>query len=974
MHDPRLPYFDMDGTSPSPRMVPQIRVALVAALLAACFPLPAVARTKPGPCPPGTFALDAAAAASLGQLLGSDASTLDVSAAGDVRLGECAALGRLKAKRKTTTIAADWTSCGPATKVRVRATQRSPACTTVRGVVRAKKAKRIRFTATRLPATTTTTTIVDGTTTTTLAGATTTSTTTPGGSTTTTTLPPPPAGCGNGVHDLGEPCEGLSGCDAGEVCTSACSCALVSEPPSTSQALLAAALASGAIDYPTSLLYRALALFGDSALPPAYDGETWQGQDATLFLEIAHAWGGLSPELQAQLRPFVTRPTEPGSYYHPSETPGFAAAADDEEGAVECPFAPGAGTPDWRFTESEHFVVWSCGMGDPESDVDADKRTYAAGVAEEVYAAMVPETGPPKPDSLASGPAPQNRIDVYIVPRRICKRRGGACAPIPVANNGRPVLAAVATAPPCGAGPAGVLTASSYMILDRDRIGPPPASGPWAFRYTFAHEFFHVIANALNLQGQGGGCMDGAPQENVASWLVEASAEWAAWAYFPADGPDDREALFRGFQQRPGWTTSLRSLAGLHPYQAYLYPFFVQDETSRTDFLELWTGGAGARTPLELDDTLNQILPFAERFRDFAVRNFNTTAAELPGDPLPLAQRHQGLDPALPENVKPVVVQPQVTLVAPTTFARAAGMQPLAAQYEHYALEAGTRWAKLDFQTLANSGFVQADVIVNVAGTWERRRLPGLVFEFCRDDPGDDISEFYLVLSSHDRRPGVQVSGTYDVETRAVCPSGWTGWIKYVNTIREFDRDVGPSGTEIDEDDAVETQEWTFASTMPADGASRPWDVVELAWRGRYDKYRLFRYFPALGCLSATLASRTQATGSGSGTDRMEMRLANGLWYLAPEITLPLPQILGTTRYYFYNCGGTSGESEEALPLHNDQFSTITTAVPQFYGLEPDPNDPNWFHGTYNLLHFENDEPDDYDLVDVTVTWDIRRR
>lgn len=968
-------------------MVRQIRVVLAAALVAASC-VPVLARTKAQPCPAGSFALDAASAAALAQLLGGATATLDVSDTGDVRLGACAVVGRIRAKRKATAIAARWSACGAVRKLRVQGTQRAPACTTITGRVRAKGAKPIRFTATRLPVTTTTstsststslggastttTTTFPGGSTTTFTFPTSTSTTTPGPTTTTSTLPPPAPGCGNGVLDAGEPCEGLLGCDADMVCTAACTCAPVPAPPPTSQDLLAAAVARGDIDYPTSLLYRAWALFADSRLPAAYDGEAWQGHDDGLFVEIAGAWSLLPTQIQDALTPFVTRPTEPGSYWHPG-APGLAARAA-EPNAVECPYQPGASLPDWRYTETDHFVVWSCGGGDPDTDVDAARRTYAAGVAEEVYAAMVPEAGAPKGDSFPGGPSPTSRIDVYLVSPRLCKSRGGSCAPLPLEDDGSPVLAAVATTPPCGPGPLGALSASSYMVLDRERVGPPPASGPWPLRYTFAHEFFHVLENAQNLEAQGGSCPGGQPQENVQSWLVEASAEWAAWAYFPHDGPDDRVQLFRQFQTR-GPSVSLRSLAGLHPYEAYLYPFFVQQEGgARAAFAKLWKSGDGARTPAQLDDRLNQVLPFEQHFRDFAVRNFNTTAAELPGDPLPLAQRHQQLDPVLPENLRPAVLEPTVTLLAPTQLERPAALAALSAQYERYAVDADTRWVKLDFQTLANSGFVQADVIVNVGGTWERRKLPGLTFEFCRDDPEDDISAFYLVLSHHDRREALTASGTYDVETRTVCPSGWTGTIRWENTLREYEVEHKVLETTIDEDEASEIQQWTFTGTTPADGTSVPFDVAQLAWRGSWEKLREFRATLGGGCLGQTLLSRTTGKGAGSATNRVEMRPGPTGGFVFNVLDVPLDPIVGTTSYYFYNCDGGTGSSTEPLGSHLNQLYAALLAIGEGEMQAPDPTDPNHFYGTKQLIHHEVPDPEDYEYLDVTVTWDIRRR
>ena len=139
----------------------------------------------------------------------------------------------------------------------------------------------------------------------------------PGGSTTTTTLAPPPP------------------------------------LPPTSQQLIADALRDGRIDRPTALRYRAYALFGDDRLPAEFDGDGTTGEDTLLFLEILRRWGELSAEVQADLQAFLARPTDPQSIFYPKAggAPAGLAMAAAEPVAVECPFAPGAGTPDWRPTE-----------------------------------------------------------------------------------------------------------------------------------------------------------------------------------------------------------------------------------------------------------------------------------------------------------------------------------------------------------------------------------------------------------------------------------------------------------------------------------------------------------------------------------------------------------------------------------------------------------------------------------------------
>src|SRR5262249_28415504 len=120
----------------------------------------------------------------------------------------------------------------------------------VRGTVRAKRKKKVTFTATRARLTTVTTTTVAAVTTT----------------TTTTLAPPPPAACRNGVLDPGEQCDHDPQCGRRAICTPDCTCLpLPGEPAPTTEQKIDDALQAGRIDYGTSLLYRAYAFYGDAA-------------------------------------------------------------------------------------------------------------------------------------------------------------------------------------------------------------------------------------------------------------------------------------------------------------------------------------------------------------------------------------------------------------------------------------------------------------------------------------------------------------------------------------------------------------------------------------------------------------------------------------------------------------------------------------------------------------------------------------
>ena len=92
-----------------------------------------------------------------------------------------------------------------------------------------------------------------------------------------------------------------------------------------------------------------------------------------------------------------------------------------------------------------------------------------------------------------------------------------------------------------------------------------------------------------------------------------------------------------------------------------------------------------ARRPEDLDGLLDTLLPFEGHFRDFTVRNFNSTLE------LPASERHyQGQDEAIPANEKPNLVEPTIELELPVTTALGS-RAPAAAHRAVPALQGGRR-------------------------------------------------------------------------------------------------------------------------------------------------------------------------------------------------------------------------------------------------------------------------------------------
>ena len=141
-------------------------------------------------------------------------------------------------------------------------------------------------------------------------------------------------------------------------------CQQVGEPlelPPTSEELIAAALADADIDYETSLLYRAYALYGDPRLPEEYQSDVLDYRAGRkLFAEIDANEGTLSPGLLGDLAPWRVRPADPESIFNQS----------DEVQTVGLPPPP---PPTWfsRLVAGGKVRIWVRDFASPDGDFDS---------------------------------------------------------------------------------------------------------------------------------------------------------------------------------------------------------------------------------------------------------------------------------------------------------------------------------------------------------------------------------------------------------------------------------------------------------------------------------------------------------------------------------------------------------------------------------------------------------------------------
>lgn len=126
------------------------------------------------------------------------------------------------------------------------------------------------------------------------------------------------------------------------------------------QQKIAEALQAGKLDYGTSLLYRAYALFGDRRLSSEYQGPSLE-EDNGLFPEIRDALGTFPAAMQAQLQPFILRPADPASVWNATAptTPSVAALHQTSPLALELPGPPLQAPPAQCPAQSGNTEAWA---------------------------------------------------------------------------------------------------------------------------------------------------------------------------------------------------------------------------------------------------------------------------------------------------------------------------------------------------------------------------------------------------------------------------------------------------------------------------------------------------------------------------------------------------------------------------------------------------------------------------------------
>jgi hypothetical protein len=548
-------------------------------------------------------------------------------------------------------------------------------------------------------------------------------------------------------------------------------------PPAerSSQSLIATDLAAGAIDAGTALTYRAWALYFDARLPERYWGNGAMVADASLHREIEAALPTVSADQRAELERYVLRPTDPRSPFGPR--PGQATAAlqgvpaigADDPGS-QC-VAPNAWkSKDWLAGASPDSGVraWICAPTQAAADADLDVVLQAVDDLWPNMTIAEPNgMGLPISDASAGGNnGDGGLLDIYMLDFGQCGPRGGPCltalSPHPWSDRGY-----AWPAQPCGVAGFPAKACSGYIEIARSWLDHPE------FKAVVGHELFHVLQFAHTASFTG-------------TWFAEASGTWAGWHYSRTEFEPHAGALFDDWQND---NHSLLQYDTEHEpqYEAWVWSLFQDVEQGPAAIYQAWSAIEKASSFDSYNAAISQQLPFAERFRDFAVRNVNPReyiATEQPQTGLEQDRWTVSSDPDvywLAAGAPHVLHADGAISLGKSNHDLTA--LPLQSQIDRYTITGGNvRQITIDLTTLGHAANADLDVLGRIgrpagaattdATRWRRVRAAGGQAILCRDRALDNFDLLYVVVSNHafeQDQTKSGLTGSYTVEAKDTC-------------------------------------------------------------------------------------------------------------------------------------------------------------------------------------------------------------
>ena len=345
----------------------------------------------------------------------------------------------------------------------------------------------------------------------------------------------------------------------------------------TSDQLIDAALANGAIDSETALIYKVFAAFSDSRLPVQFQGDDHLLPDSHIVAQVQSQYGALTDATRTILNPFLIPPVYLGSWVEPN---GAAAAGGPDE---VVPLPCSTLSQDWTYKDGADVRVW-WHKNRPADETAADG--YIAAMEGTIWPKLVGLLGrQPKSDAAiqcngGSGPDDPSagKMDIFLEPKV-----ARSMAP---ANNDP-----------------GCRKTSAYIVLN-----PTVSDG------ILAHEFMHVLQWGYETRDS---CMY--PGEYA--WLAEATASWAQDYTYPTTNEEHYlvDWFFLDSSLPP-----LEFKNDAHEYGTYIFFLYLTRKEGDNDVVQRAWALTESNDSLE---AVNEAISggFEAVWSDFANHNWNAS-------------------------------------------------------------------------------------------------------------------------------------------------------------------------------------------------------------------------------------------------------------------------------------------------------------------------------------------------------------
>jgi hypothetical protein len=488
--------------------------------------------------------------------------------------------------------------------------------------------------------------------------------------------------------------------------------------------LIEEALASGAIDDETALIYRTFATFGDPRLPARFQGDNSGVLESDAVAEATARFDTLSQAARTTLLPFLLPPVYKGSWYDLRMNGDRLAAADGVQGGA------GAAAPEIKIgdfcaeelegvlapLESAHFVVWY-------PTVDASYRITAtqfiSDLETRIYPVLTQRLRTPLDDEGSGCNPDDGRLDVYLTHHAALEDSATLAYVTPYA---------------------GCRGAPTYMVvLQPHRMNVA----------LLAHEFMHMIQYAYRPPDR---CLTG----DDVWWWLEASAHWAVDYFESVDPQADtnvEHTYIRSFLNKAH--LALRSTAGSRQYGAYLWPFYLthhqaggSPEWMANFYTAIEQEGTG-----KFYDVMNRMIQggFEERWPEFSLFNLNLPPVNSYERWDAIQRRWGQWRPAFPERT--------IALIEGPTHGYYLGfgdpgadhlIADLGIQYAGFKIDDGVRLLAFA-NTFVDQPHIRVQALLKRKGgdwqpaqDWSERKWTVL----CRDLPDERFEEVILIISN----------------------------------------------------------------------------------------------------------------------------------------------------------------------------------------------------------------------------------